>query len=220
MKWTQFAQLVFALIAAIAVYGFVSTAKDGERRRVCTPLCALAPHYAARNRSSPDFELGSIDGRRVKLSDYRGKVLILNFWTKNCRPCLQEMPQLAELAKILRERSGIELVTVSTDDSVADVQNTLKSVLGGDIPFVTLVDADAAVVNGKFGTKLYPETWFIDPRGVIRARVDGARKWATALTVDYAESLKAPVACSVEFSQGAPVGPLAGVCEDVGASPG
>jgi thiol-disulfide isomerase/thioredoxin len=218
MKWTQIAQLVFAVIAAIAVYAFVTTAKDGERRRVCTPLCALAPRYAARNRVSPDFELGSTEGRRVKLSDFRGKVVILNFWTKNCNPCLQEMPQLAELAKILREHKGIELVTVSTDNSAQDVKNTLKSVLGADAPFLTLVDADAGVVNGKFGTKLYPETWFIDPDGVIRARVDGARKWATALTVDYAESLKAPIACSVEFSQGAAVGPLAAICEDVGAS--
>lgn len=218
MKWTQFAQLVFALIAAIAVYAFVTTAKDGERRRVCTPLCALAPRYAARNRLSPDFELTSTDGRRVKLSDFRGKVVILNFWTKNCNPCLQEMPQLADLAKILREHKGIVLVTVSTDDSAGDVKNTLKSVVGADVPFLTLVDPDADVVNGRFGTKLYPETWFIDPNGVIRARVDGARKWATALTVDYAESLKSPIACTVEFSQGAPVGPMAGICEDIGSS--
>jgi hypothetical protein len=128
------------------------------------------------------------------------------------------MPQIADLAKILREHPGIELVSVSTDETADDIRNTLKSVLGGDIPFVTLIDPDAAVVSGKFGTKLFPETWFIDPQGVIRARVDGARQWANALTVDFAQSLKAPVSCRLEFTQGVAVGPMAGICEDIGAS--
>jgi peroxiredoxin len=219
MKLTHAAQLGFSLIAAIAVYSFVSTAKDGERRRVCMPLCAMQPNYAAQNRLAPDFELASLDGKKVKLSSYRGKVVILNFWTKDCRPCLEEMPALAELGKILSEHPGIELVTVTTDDSAEDARNTMRSVLGGDpAPFHVLIDPDAKVVTGKYGTKLYPETWFIDPRGVIRARFDGPREWAAALTIDFAETLREPLTCGIEFAAGSPGGPLAGLCEDVGVS--
>ncbi len=217
VKLTQIAQVVFVLVAALAVYSFVSTARDAERRRVCTPLCALSPTYAARNRTAPDFELPSINGGKVRLSSYRGKVVILNFWTKTCGPCLQELPSLGELAQILAKRSDVVLVTISTDESVADVQNTLKSVLGGKSPqFEALVDPDASVVRDKFGTKLYPETWFIDKKGVIRARVDGARDWTSAAAIEFATSIEDPLACNIQFSRGTPVGDYTGLCGDFG----
>src|SRR6185436_19304467 len=117
MKTPQLAQLGFIVAAAIAVYSFVATARDGERRRVCGPLCHLQPNYSARNRSAPDFELPAVSGKRIKLSSYRGKVVVLNFWTKNCRPCLEEMPSFAEMAQTLRQDPGVAVITVSTDES-------------------------------------------------------------------------------------------------------
>ena len=98
MKLGQIAQLLLVIVAALGVYGFVSTWKDAERRRLCSPLCGMRPNYAAQNRLAPDFELESLAGGKVSLSQYRGKVVILNFWTKTCPPCLEEMPSLVELA--------------------------------------------------------------------------------------------------------------------------
>jgi peroxiredoxin len=224
VKLAQVAQLVFIVLAAFAVYSFVSTAQSAELRRFCTPLCAMQPNYADANRLAPDFELPSIDGKNVKLSDYRGKVVILNFWTKNCGPCLQEMPSLASLAQVVNQRSDMRVVTVSTDSSAADVKATLKSVLAGPPPFDVLVDSDSDVVAGKFGTDLYPETWYIDPKGVIRARFDGARDWNTALPIDLAKSFEVENSCStglmdpepLRFSRGRAMGKLAGICRDVG----
>ncbi len=224
MKLAQVAQLVFIALAAFAVYSFVSTAQNAELRRFCTPLCAMQPTYANANRLAPDFELPSIDGKNVKLSDYRGKVVILNFWTKNCGPCMQEMPSLAALAQVVNQRSDMRVVTVSTDPSVADVKKTLQSVLAGPPPFVVLVDPDSNVVAGKFGTDLYPETWFIDPKGVIRARFDGARDWNTALPIDLAKSFEVENSCStgltdpepLRFLRGHAQGKLASICQDVG----
>lgn len=217
VKLTQIAQIVFVVLAALAVYSFVSTARDAERRRVCTPLCALSPTYAARNRLAPDFDLQSVGGGKVRLSSYRGKVVILNFWTKTCGPCLQELPSLGELAQILAKRSDVVLVTISTDESVQDVQNTLTSVLGGKkAQFVTLVDPDASVVRDKYGTRLYPETWFIDKKGVIRARVDGARDWTSAAAIEFATSIENPLACNIQFARGAPVGDVTGLCQQSG----
>jgi thiol-disulfide isomerase/thioredoxin len=213
MAFAKLVELAFIGCAALGVYGFVTAAKDGETRRSCTSLCALRPEYAARNRVAPDFELPSINGRKVRLSSYRGKVVILNFWTKTCRPCLEEMPSISDLAKALKAHPNVALVTVTTDDDAKDARDTLKSVLGGgEPPFEVLIDSESSVVREKYGTKLFPETWFIDQQGVIRARFDGGRAWATPMTIDLAESLNNPIVCEVTFDGGKPRGPMAGLC--------
>jgi hypothetical protein len=125
------------------------------------------------------------------------------------------MPSLANLGKALREHPNVVLLTVSTDESLEDARDTLKSVLGGDPPFVVMVDPDAKVVREKYGTKLYPETWFIDQEGVIRARFDGARDWASALSVDLSESFGGPIPCGVEFASGTIREDALGVCADL-----
>jgi thiol-disulfide isomerase/thioredoxin len=208
-------QAAFAAAAAVAVFAFVRTAYDAEARRVCSPLCALHPDYADHNRIAPDFALQKLTGGVGRLSDYRGQVVVLNFWTKSCKPCLDEMPSLAYFARVLASRSGMKLVTVSTDDSLEDVRNTIQSVLGGPAPFDVFVDPDARVVTGQYGTKLYPETWFIDRNGIIRARVDGARDWSQPLPFVYAQTLQTSAKCSIRVLRGTPEGEWARICEDV-----
>jgi peroxiredoxin len=209
-----FVQMLFVGVAALGVYLFVHAAKDGETRRICAPLCSLGPDYAARNRTAPNFELPNLDGSRVKLSDYRGKVVVLNFWTKTCKPCLEEMPSLNEFAKLMVGRDDVVLVTINTDGSAADAQSTLQSVLGSAVNFTTLSDPDSAVVAGKFGTKLYPETWIIDPNGVIRARLDGPRDWlgVAPLVLQFVGTLNEPLSCDVQFNKREPTG---SVCDDI-----
>lgn len=213
MRSAQVIQLVFIAAAAALVFSFVRTTMDGEHRRLCTPLCELGPAYANNNRLAPDFELPKLGGGTGHLSDYRGKVVILNFWTKNCRPCLEEMPSLAALADTLKTRDDMVLVTVSTDESVEDVSATLRSVLAAEPSFPVFVDSDSAIVAGKYGTRLYPETWFIDPKGIIRARVDGARDWSQTLPVDLAEALTTPLSCPILFRESRPEGPWAWICD-------
>lgn len=216
MKPAQLAQLVFILLAAIGVYSFGATARDGEQRKLCTPMCALSPDYAARNRLAPDFELPMVGGGTGKLSDYRGKVVILNFWTKTCRPCLEEMPSLAELAGILRSRTkDVVLISLTTDETAQDAKATLESVLPDGVPFAVFVDSGGEMVTEKYGTKLYPETWFIDRNGVIRARIDGSRDWTQAIAVEFAESLASPQACELEFEAGKPRGPQKSLCGEL-----
>lgn len=208
-------QAAFAAAAAVGVFAFVRTAYDAEARRVCSPLCALHPDYADNNRIAPDFALQKITGGVGHLSDYRGQVVVLNFWTKSCKPCLDEMPSLAYFARVLASRSGMKLVAVSTDDSVEEVRATVESALGGPAPFDVFVDPDAQVVTGKYGTKLFPETWFIDRNGIIRARVDGARDWSQPLPLVYAQTLQIPATCGIRMQRGEPVGEWARICQDV-----
>lgn len=217
MLFAKIAQITCIVLAALGVYSFVSTARDGETRRACTPLCAMRPDYAARNRLAPDFELPKLGGGTARLSSYRGKTVILNFWSKSCPPCLQEMPSLASLSKALAFHPEIVLLTVSSDESLADAHDTMRSVLGGaEPPFVVMVDPELKVVRDTFGTKLYPETWFIDPSGAIRARIDGGRDWNAALTIDLAQSFNDPVQCGVEYREREPQGPFASICDELG----
>jgi peroxiredoxin len=187
------------VIGAPLVYMFASAIADGEVRRREAPLRALLgndvfqslrsgddtpQHYMGDDRLAPDFTLQDRHGRPWRLSEHRGKVIVLNFWSVTCPPCVEEMPTFERLARLVAERDDIELVTISTDRT----WDAVSTVVSPRSPIPVLLDPDRAVTRDLFGTRLYPETWVIDPRGVIRLRIDGARDWAAAVTVDALES--------------------------------
>jgi peroxiredoxin len=211
--------VAFALLAALLVYSFVSVAREGELRRRCNPTCLLRPNYTGADRLAPSFELKDMNGVPVSLSQYKGKVVVLNFWTKTCGPCLEEMPDLAELAKVVADRKDVAVLTISTDEGPDDVRDTLQVVLKTDKPpFPVLFDPESQVVGGKFGTHLFPETWIIDKRGVIRARFDGAKDWTNAAIVELIDQIRNGGYCPIDMKDGRATGQGAGLCEDLGGT--
>lgn len=206
----------FVIVAFLAVFAFVTVGRDAELRRVCSGYCALQPNYAARDRLAPDFELAKLGGGSVKLSALRGKIVVLHFWTKNCPPCLEELPGFSDWAKVVKRRfSDVEVLALNTDETDQIAADTLKAALVGETPgFTVLRDPDGRVVTGKYGTKLYPETWLIDRDGLIRVRVDGARSWKTAVPLSVVESLRGPTTCQLRFERGHPVGAALELCGD------
>lgn len=212
MSISTLVQVAFIFAAAAAVYVFVSAAQSDQRRASCTALCALGPAYAGRDRLAPDFELPDMNGTPVRLSSFRGKTVYLNFWTKTCKPCLEEMPTLAELAKIAKQREDFVVLTVSTDEGPDDVKDALSVALNEEPPFQILFDPEAKIVGERYGTKLFPETWIIDPKGIIRARFDGAREWSEPLAIEIGEMVSNAGGCPVTFDRGIAQGPFAGLC--------
>jgi peroxiredoxin len=210
-----FAQVAFVVVASLFVYGFVSVTRDGEMRRVCGPPCLLHPDYMAAERRAPDFALKDLRGNTVNLESLRGKVVVLNFWSKTCGPCLEEMPELAELTKVIRDRPDVVVIAVSVDGGPDDVRPTLQTVLREEPPFVVLFDPDSKVVGGKYGTSLFPETWFIDKHGVIRARFDGAREWNNPLMVNYIDALRGGDYCAVKIDGPTLGGNAAKICGEM-----
>jgi peroxiredoxin len=209
------AQVAFVVVAALFVYGFVAVTKEGETRRVCSAPCYLHPDYMAAERRAPAFNLKDLNGNSVTLESLKGKVVVLNFWTKTCGPCLEEMPELAELTKILRDRPDVAVIAVSTDEGPDDVKPTLQTVLREPPPFPVLFDPDLRVVREKYGTRLFPETWFIDKQGIIRARFDGAREWTSPLFVNFIDALRGGDYCPVKID-GRSLGGKAGrICEEM-----
>src|SRR5262245_59476291 len=133
--FTPVAYLAFVALAGGLVYSFVASAREGEMRRRCSPTCLLRPDYAGADKKLPSFSLKDMNGATVSSDAYLGKVLVLNFWTKTCGPCLEEMPELVELTHILKDRKDVAVVTISTDDGPNDIRATLKSVIREDPPF-------------------------------------------------------------------------------------
>lgn len=209
-------QLAFVVIAAFFAYAFVATAKDGELRRSCSAVCALSPNYAAEARRAPDFEFKDLSGQPVKLSSFQGRTVILNFWSRACPPCLEEMPSLEILAQRLKKRSDVVLLAISTDESAAEASDAIASLLGEESALRVLVDPGGDEVKRLFGTRLFPETWFIDERGVVRARIDGARDWSSPLALELVDSFRARPSCPIVFQKGAPSGSAAGLCSELG----
>lgn len=193
-------QVGFILGVAALAYSFVGSARDGELRRQCTSLCALGPNYAGENRIAPDFQLTNIDGTPMRLSDFRGKTTVLVFWSTSCDVCKKQMPALAHLAQEIKNDKRFALTTVALDESADTVRRVMKERTKMDNPFPVALDPDSRIIMDKYGTKLFPETWIIDPSGVIRARFDGARDWSTALATDLLEVVQTGGQCPMEIS--------------------
>lgn len=195
MRREHLAGVIVLLLGLPMVFGFGRAIVDGEKQRREAPLRAILGDetfdrlergetteqgYLGKTLTAPDFTLLDQDGKPWTLSKQRGKTVVINFWSITCQPCVEEMPSVIELEQLSRQRGGIEVVTVSTDKGWNEVgalfpqHNNLK----------VLFDPDRKVVRDKYGTKLYPETWVIDPRGVIRMRVDGPRDWSAAVALD------------------------------------
>jgi peroxiredoxin len=212
------AHLAFVILAAVGVYSFVSVAKEGELRRRCTPTCILRPNYSGYEKKAPSFALKDTHGNDVSLDSFRGKVIVLNFWTKTCAPCMEEMPEIADLSRILKPMNDVAVVTISTDETAQEAISTLKAVLKEEPPFPVLMDPDLKIVRDKFGTTLYPETWIIDKNGVIRARFDGAREWSSATVVELVDQIRGGGFCPAQARDGKFVGESVRLCEGLSGS--
>lgn len=191
------AAIVLALGAPL-VFSYAHALADGETRRKETPLRALLgdatyerlargekteQHYLGNSLLAPDFTLPDQHGKPWRMRDQVGKVVVINFWTLTCQPCVEELPSLLELAAIAARRDDLEVVALSTDKNWSEVRTLFPP--GNRLR--VLFDPERKIVRDKFGTKLFPETWVIDRRGVVRMRVDGRRDWSNPLTIDAIE---------------------------------
>ena len=117
---------------------------------------------------APDFERPTLDGRAVKSADWRGRVVLVNFWASWCAPCLIEMPQFSDWQQRHAGR-GFQVVGISMDDSAAPVRRLLAQ-RPVTYPVVMGDTALAKLYGGIYGL---PSTFLIDRKGIIRARFRG-----------------------------------------------
>jgi cytochrome c biogenesis protein CcmG/thiol:disulfide interchange protein DsbE len=125
-------------------------------------------------KAAPDFELSAIDGRRIKLSGFRGRVVVVNFWATWCAPCRVEMPWLSEFSVRYRDQ-GLTVLGISVDDGGRERVERFVHERPVDYP-ILLNDGNADQRYG--GVRFLPQTFFVSRDGKITRRVYGIRTHA------------------------------------------
>jgi len=138
------------------------------------------PHIGA---AAPDFTVQDND-RKVSLDEFRGKVVVLNFWATWCPPCIDEMPSLVEMQQRMKGK-GVEVLAVSVDVDQSAYQHFLKTY---KVDLLTVRDPDHKS-NNLYGTFKFPETYIIDRQGILRRKFVGPIDWGQPEIVDYLSKL-------------------------------
>ena len=167
--------IILAAIAVLIAALIVVTAKNGKNVKAEGSLSSGNGSEAVdqadlRGKPAPDFALPNLAGKTVKLSDYRGKPVLLNFWATWCGPCRVEMPWFESLQKQYAQK-GLQIIGVSLDDdaSPTDIARFAHEV---GVDYTILVGKDS-VGDAYGGVVGLPTTFYIDPAGKIVEQTAG-----------------------------------------------
>ncbi len=132
----------------------------------------LAAPQAEVGKLAPTFTLSDLNGKRFDLKSLRGKVVFINFWATWCPPCIEELPSMEMLNNSIPE-SSFQMLTILYNDK-AEIAEAFAKKQGYTFPI--LVDPNTTV--GKtYGITGVPETYIIDPEGILREKFLGPREW-------------------------------------------
>jgi peroxiredoxin len=118
---------------------------------------------------APEIALQDLQGRDVKLSDLRGKVVLVNFWATWCKPCKEEMPAMQASYDKLRGK-GFVVLAVNELEDTARVAEHIRT---HGHTFEVVMDHNNEVAN-MYGVVGLPASFFIDPQGIVRERISGS----------------------------------------------
>src|ERR1700716_4564188 len=152
--------VVVALVVALMLYvGFHMARRTGSTPRI------------AKSTVAPDFSLESLEGKTMRLSDFRGKAVLLNFWATWCGPCKIEMPWFIELQQKYGSQ-GLQVVGVAMDD--ASKEDIAKFAKDMGVNYPVLIGKEA-VGDSYGGIPALPETFFIGRDGKVVDKILGLR---------------------------------------------
>jgi peroxiredoxin len=126
------------------------------------------PEILPKSIIAPNWELSSIDGNLVKLSDYKGKLVLLDFFSKNCGACFLSIPALTKLDAKFKDK-GVKIIGVDKDDTVK--KELIDFIKKNEIKYQILIDAED--VFKKYHITGVPKLFLIDSNGIIIERFDG-----------------------------------------------
>ncbi len=133
--------------------------------------------------AAPEFTLKDSD-RTVDLNQFRGQVVVLNFWATWCPPCQEELPSMIRMQDRVRAR-GVTVLGVSIDVEESEYHRFIKE---RGVNFVTVRDPEQKVAS-LYGTAGWPETYIIDRQGVLRRKVVGPIDWSTSEMTEFLSRL-------------------------------
>lgn len=127
-------------------------------------------------KAAPAVELTDLTGKNISLASLQGTVVLLNFWSTLCAPCVAEMPSLNRLSDALIDR-GLRVIGVSIDVSDKPVREFIAK---NNIAFTILLDKDKEVFFDQYAGPSLPATYLIDRKGIIVEKFSGPREWDSA----------------------------------------
>ena len=130
---------------------------------------ALTP---ASGAAAPAFSLRDLDGRVHNLADYRGKVVLINFWATWCEPCRQEMPSIQRLRDRLGAK-GLTVLAVNVDEPEARVRQFLKKT---SLDLTVVMDPNKTAMR-SWAVRYLPVSFIVGPDGRLRYRIVGDIEW-------------------------------------------
>jgi cytochrome c biogenesis protein CcmG, thiol:disulfide interchange protein DsbE len=133
--------------------------------------------------AAPDFTVHDSD-RTVTLSQFKGQVVVLNFWATWCPPCIEEMPSLVRMQQRMQS-TGVTVLAVSVDVDDGNYRRFLKD---HNVNLLSVRDPDQKS-NALYGTFKFPETYIIDRNGVMRRKFIGAVDWTEPEIIDFLRKL-------------------------------
>jgi peroxiredoxin len=160
---------VLAILAVAVTGSLYWIGRDSARKPA--PTTSVGEADAWTGKAAPEFSLKTLDGRTVKLSDFQGKVVLLNFWATWCAPCRVEMPWLVDFYSRYHAQ-GLEIVGVSVDD---DAREKVAAFIRARNINYTIVLKDEAVADAYGGLRFLPQSFFIGRDGRVIKQTYGVR---------------------------------------------
>ncbi|NNC67305.1 MAG: TlpA family protein disulfide reductase [Gammaproteobacteria bacterium] len=139
---------------------------------------AYPPNYEAKN-----FELSDLAGEMHELEDYRGKHVLVNFWSMSCNVCKSEMTTLQSAHELL-DREDLVIVSIHAGDPSEGVESVLKL---NNINYPVLFDIDLQL--GDWGIPIMPTSFIVSPKGNVLYRAVGTRVWNSPFMIDFMQGI-------------------------------
>ena len=173
-----------ALVVAAAVY-FIYSRNEGKLPVNQSPV-EFQVITKMETEGAPDFELERLDGTKVKLSNFKGKLVIVNFWASWCNPCVEEIPSMVSLVE--KMKGDLVVVAVSTDEEKKDIAPFLKAFKIPPTGFEVLWDKGKTVRNAYAVSKM-PESFILTPDLRLAKKIVGIEQWGADGAVLYFQKM-------------------------------
>ncbi len=182
MKIYLRASLIALVFAGILISIYFTLTKSGSQN---------APNFdkieAMETQGVPDFKFTTLKGNESNLSSLKGKVVLINFWASWCAPCIEEIPSMIKLAEKYGDQ--IEIIAISADAEIAEVNNFLKSFPEIEKPNIHIVWDEKKELMQLFEIDRLPESFLTNKDLKLARKILGSINWISQDTTDYIDKL-------------------------------